>query len=516
MIDFTPSDKYEELKADREDYIDRAEVSAELTIPAIFTEDNFQSSDDLTKNYSQSYGAKLVNNLTGKLIQALLPPNLSFFKLDPTPEAMLAVAGTTVNGTQQLDESKAVEAMKTIASNERKIIKDIEKSDIRKHYYSAVRLGIIAGEGLVEELEQAEHRVFNIKNYVVKRSPTGKVLLLIIREETSYEALEQDQQSLVPESDRDGEIYIYTVVHFDEGKYKRQIFIQDAEYGTETTYGAKFKSTPYNIVGWHLEQGEHYHRGFVELTAIADLNEFDKTQRSLSEYNAIVSKMIGLVDPNGVTDIKDLIDTPNGEFRIGKKDDVDFVQANKTNDIQYVFNYWTQLRSSLAEMFMMTSGAVRDSERTTALEVQQLVLELEASFGGTYSVWAEDIQKPIVEKSMKRVKVDLEGDVDLIITTGVQALGKSTELNKIYTMLDGYTRVAQLVGLERVQAELDVNALLKDIAINSGVIDKNYLLTPNQKGAQNSQAKQDALIENTLVNATTEAGKGLGQNSTQQ
>ena len=69
---------YEKLSAKRDNFVDRAEECAELTLPAIMPYDGFGDSNTLYTPF-QSVGARGVNNLASKLLLLLLPPNAPFF-----------------------------------------------------------------------------------------------------------------------------------------------------------------------------------------------------------------------------------------------------------------------------------------------------------------------------------------------------------------------------------------------------------------------------------------------------
>ena len=96
---------YDRLKSQRDQYTDRAEKNAAMTIPSLFPkESDNESTSYLTPN--QSIGARGVNNLSSKLMLALLPPNSTFFRLTPTD----AVVAQLAEQPEQLQEiEKALE-----------------------------------------------------------------------------------------------------------------------------------------------------------------------------------------------------------------------------------------------------------------------------------------------------------------------------------------------------------------------------------------------------------------------
>lgn len=69
--------KYNLLEMDRLPFLNRARDAAELTIPSLIVKDGHSSATEFTTPF-QGIGARGVNNLSSKLLLALLPPtNLS-------------------------------------------------------------------------------------------------------------------------------------------------------------------------------------------------------------------------------------------------------------------------------------------------------------------------------------------------------------------------------------------------------------------------------------------------------
>ena len=70
----TAKSRYNTLEAIRDPYLDRARDSAEFTIPSIMPREHHTGHTVLYTPY-QGIGARGVNNLSSKLLLALLPPN---------------------------------------------------------------------------------------------------------------------------------------------------------------------------------------------------------------------------------------------------------------------------------------------------------------------------------------------------------------------------------------------------------------------------------------------------------
>ena len=108
----TAKERYETLKADRQQFLDRARECSELTIPSLIPDEGHNSTSELYSPF-QSVGARGVNNLASKLLLLLLPPNSPFFRLQ-------------VSG----DAKKEMEQQPDIKTQVEKSLSDIEREEL--------------------------------------------------------------------------------------------------------------------------------------------------------------------------------------------------------------------------------------------------------------------------------------------------------------------------------------------------------------------------------------------------
>jgi hypothetical protein len=160
----------------------------------------------------------------------------------------------------------------------------------------------------------------------------------------------------------------------------------------------------------------------------------------------------------------------------------------------------------------MSSAGIRDAERVTAQEVQLVASELEASFGGIYTSIASDIQLPLVENAISALKIEGIEDIDVIITSGVEALGRNVEQAKTMRMIQDLGAFAQLVGQEVVAKSLNANSVINSIINNSGVGNKDFILTNIKKDA-NANAEQEQAVAQQVVDG---GAKQLGADMVSQ
>jgi len=502
-LDITAKGRFDELHKDRTPTLDRAELCAKTTIPYLFMEESATSQDDLNRGYAQGYGAKLVNHLVGKFALSILPPAQPFYRLSATQEAMEALSKGNADAKLEIE--------RMLAEKEEGILRYINKSKFRGKLYPSLRYAMVTGDCLIEKMDDETFRVFNVRSYVVKRDASGNILDLIIKETLDYDAVPEEIQSSIDEKAKDEPIDLYTRVYLEEGMYKRYQEIAELTIaGTETDI--KKLSDSYISIRWNKVDGEDYGRGFVE-EHLGTLIALEKQLKVLNESAVVSSKTVFMVNPNGMTKYKDFVKAKNGKAIVGHESDITVVRVGKDADLRQTYSLVQDYKKELAEAFLMGSASIRDAERVTAHEVQLVASELEASFGGIYTAIAEDIQLPIVESAMKTLKIDGGKDVDIIITAGVEALGRNVELSKINSLIMELEALAQLVGSKKVTEELNVPAITSAIISTSGVASKNFLLSQTQVAQNAVNEKTSTMIDGVANSASGEAGKAIVQNA---
>ncbi len=491
--------RFETLDGDRQSTVDRAILCSELTIPHLMRDDSASEQDDLSREYVQGFGAKLVNHLVGKFALAVLPPSQPFYRLSATDEAMEAVAGDNTAAQHEIE--------KQLAKKEDGILRYINKSRFRTALYPALKLAIVTGSSLIEKTEDNTYRVFNLKSFVIVRDFKGKVIELIIREVLTQETLPEEVTPTDLEEGDDSEIELYTVVQLIDKKYQLHQEIDDVVVGSEETF--EMLSDKFIDVRWTKINDENYGRSFVE-EYLGTLLSLNKQLKVLNESGAIAAKTIFTLNPNGLTKYKDLVNAKNGDVIIGKDTDVTTIKVDKNSDMAVMLQLSQENKKELAEAFLMGSAAIRDAERVTKAEVQMVATELEQAFGGVYTAIAEDIQMPLIESAIKNLKFDGSNgsdDFDVIITAGVEALGRNIELQKINAMIQEFQLVGTLVGEEAVAAAINTSNLLNAIVANSGVAGKDFLLTSGEKSSNIANQKQEEIAKTAVLSGTDQAIK---------
>ena len=497
----TAKNRYDKLVSDRQPYTDRAETSAQYTIPMAFPKDTDTSSTNYETPY-QSIGARGVNNLTSKLMLALFPPNSPFFRLSLGDEVQNAMPDDSAQ-KQQWEEA--------LSKLERKITNYMETHQMRTTASEALLQLIIAGNVLLflPPLEGGM-RIYRLNSYVVSRDGIGNVIEIIAKDNVAYASLPEEAQRAIEGDniDPDKSYEVYTHTYLEDDVYKSYQEIEgNIIAGSEQEY-PKDKSAWIPLRLKKMD-GESYGRSFVD-EYIGDLKVLEALSKSTVQVAAIASNILYLVNPNSMTRVSKLKDAKSGDFITGKIDDIQILQVNKTSDLQITTNTIATIESRLSYAFLLNSAVQRNAERVTAEEIRYVARELEDTVGSIYSILSYEFQLPLVRRVMSQmVRNGIMPDLPLgsqgvepLITTGIEALGRGHDLTK----LDTFIRYAQVFP-EAFQSSVKQDEILRQIATALGIDSSSVVKSPEEMAQQQRMMMQNQMA----MQAAPEMVKGAMQ-----
>ena len=498
---------YTRLCGHRDPYLQRARDASKLTIPMILPDEGHTSSSKLPTPY-QSVGARGVNNLSSALLLSLLPPNSPFFRL--------VVDQTALN---EIEAQGGGEALKTeiessLAKIERAVMSEIETQALRVHTFEALRHLIVTGNALLHLPEGGGMRVIHLDRFVIERDPMGNPTTIITKECISPQALPKEARELASQkldpSSKEGVVDLYTCVKtLEDGKIR--IFQEvggGGVPGSEGTFDAD--KSPYIALRMNRAAGEDYGRGYVE-QYIGDLKSLESLMMSIVEAAAAASKILFLVAPNGVTRPRVLAEAPNGAIVEGSAADVSVLQLQKAADFGIAYQTVQTISDRLSYAFLLTDNAIRNADRVTAAEVRLVTQSIERQLGGIYSVLSQEFQMPLVKRLMDQMQRDdrlpkIPSDlVRPAIITGIEALGRGNDLNKMDEFLVG---VGQLLGPEVLGQYVDFREYMDRRAAALG-IDTDGLI-------KSEEEIQAAMQQQALLNAAQQFGPQMMESMTKQ
>lgn len=472
-------ERFNKLDADRSAVVDRARACSQLTIPHIVPDDGHTEADDLETPY-QAVGARLVHNLSSKLLLALLPPNTSFFRLIPDPEVVELVKQQE-EGQEELD--------KNLVTLEQEMMKQTEREAIRVPIYEAIKSLVVGGNALLYKTETGMKN-YKLTDFVVLRDFSGNPIEIITKEAVTKSTLPEDILTQLAEDDEmaDGEkVTVYTRAIFKLGTWYEyqeveEVFVE----GSDTTYN-DIKSLPLIPLRWTSINGESYGRGLVE-QYLGDFRSLEALYQLLLEASSTMSRVIFGKKPGSTVDVDDLNEAENGLCILGDlENDVTTLRVDKGADLQVPLKMIQDLTTRLEQAFLVASSAARDSERTTATEIRYMAADLEKSLGGVYSILSLELQRPLAYLLLGQSKVDIKSlGIELVIITGVEALGRNAELDKIRQ----FNQLIQELGSPEIMlSRMDVGVYISKIA-NSLSLDVSDLIKSEEQITQEQQSQQ--------------------------
>jgi hypothetical protein len=499
---------YERLKTDRENFLDRARDCSKYTIPTLIPPSGHSSG---TKYYTpyQGIGARGVNNLASKLLLALLPPNSPFFRLqidDFTLEQL----------TKQ--EGMRAEVEEGLNKIERSVQSEIEAGAVRVSGFEAMKHLLIGGNALLYLPDSGGMRVFPLEKYVVSRDAMGNVLEIVVKETMAKEALPRDVQGMLSDHQSDAtgvkNVDLYTHVKLEDSKW---VVYQEIKGmiipGSEGSY-PKEKS-PWIPVRFTKVDGENYGRSYVE-EYLGDLKSLEGLSQAIVEGSAAAAKVLFLVNPNGTTSQQTLAESDNGAIVEGNEQDVSVLQLQKYNDFRVALETINTINDRLAFAFLLNSAVQRNGERVTAEEIRYMANELEAALGGIYSILSQEMQLPMVNRIMfamerkKKLPVLPKGTVKPVIVTGIEALGRGNDMNKLQMFFEGSALIAQL------PPEINKGDALKRFGTSLGIDMKGLVKSQEELDAEMQQAQMMAMMQQGMTPAINQAGQMMKQGMVNQ
>lgn len=510
---------YEARTATREPFIKRAQEAAELTLPSIMPKAGTNGSTTFHSPF-QSVGSRGCKNLAAKLLLALLPPNAPFFRLsiDETTEDQLT------NGEPK--QKTAIE--EGLNKVERTVQTHIEQTSTRVTASEALLHLLVTGNGLLYIPEDGHTRLFSLSSYIVVRDPAGRLLRIITKEEVARDVLTDNQKLLLqrydeghPDAASNQDLKtcnIYTQILRDEAGSKW--IVKQELNGFEDPDAAgtyPLDSNAYIPLRFRKVDGQDYGRGFVEEN-IGDLRSLEGLNMAMVEAAAGVSKMLILVNPNGLTSKKTISGSPNMAVRDGRGEDVSFMRSDKTPDLNWAGMQADRIEKRLELAFLLNSAVQRNAERVTAEEIRYVAQELDDGIGATYSILSQEFQIPLVNRFMtilqktKKLPVLPKDTVKPQIITGLEALGRGHDLNRIQTFI---ASVKDIVPPDQLDVYIDISDILKKSAIAIG-LDTKLVRSSDDVAATIKQQRAQALMEKAAPNVVKGVADSINGTTPQQ
>ena len=491
----TAKSRYDYLSSDRSQFLTEAEDAAKLTLPYLISghEENTKGMKQLNTPW-QSVGAKGVVALASKLSLSLVPPQTSFFKLQ-LDESQLG---------QEFPPGVKSELDLSFAKIERTILDAIAASDDRVVIHQALQHLVVAGNALIF-MGKDGLKLFPLNRFVIERDGNGNVIEIVTKERINKKLIENQIPEEVLYSEEEGpessidettgdkeECDVYTHITRDNNRFiwHQEVFDRELD-GSKGK--APVETTPWLPLRFNTVDGEAYGRGRVG-QFIGDLKSLEALSQALVEGSAAAAKVVFVVSPSSTTKPQTLASAGNGAIVQGRPDDIGVVQVGKTADFQTAYQLMATLEARLNEAFLILS--VRDSERTTAQEVQMTQMELEQQLGGLFGLLTIEFLVPYLNRKLSVFQKTGEipkipkGMVKPIIVAGINSLGRGQDVQALGNFL---TTLAQTMGPEAIQQYINPDELIKRLAAAQGIDVLNLVKSMQEIQQERQQNQQQAM-----------------------
>ena len=202
----TASQRYEQLRIDRDSQLMRARDCSKVTIPGLIEDENYGDAGRLPTPY-QSLGARGVGHMTSKLAGTLFPTNENFFKLEIDSLALMA---------DQQDPQMITEFDTALVKVEQAVMRLLETMGGRAAMHEAIKHLLVGGNVLLYVSDEGI-KVIHLDSYVLCRDPMGNVTEIVVEEEIFKDALPDEYLEEDEEDDEEMEkrmVKIYTCVKY--------------------------------------------------------------------------------------------------------------------------------------------------------------------------------------------------------------------------------------------------------------------------------------------------------------
>lgn len=502
---------YDKLKSDRQPFESRAADCAAVTVPFLFRKESDNASTAYPTPY-QSIGSHGVNNLAAKMMMALFPTE-TWLRLDLSEEEAIALLN---------DEKAAALVDSALTRIERTLMRYFEINSYRVPLHSGLLQALVTGNFMVYMPEPTGKsdsaynpiKLYPLTRYVVQRDMVGNVMQMVTVDSVGVAMLDDDAKKIAIDggSDLDSSVEIYTHIYFDDesGQYLsyQELDGQELE-GTDGSYPKD--SCPWIPVRMLRQDGEDYGRSYCE-NYLGDLKSIENISKAILEMTAMAARVVNLVNPTGLTNPRRINNAKNGEYVTGRGEDIHQLQLNKGQDFNVAQTTGAAIEQRLNQAFLLNSAVQRNAERVTAEEVRYVARELEAVLGGVYAILTQELQLPMVRVALRQLqatkKIDKlpEQAVNPVVTTGVDAMGRGQDLEKLGAFMKGLEGVA-VASRSRYINESQLTIRLA----NSLGIDTVGLIRSEEE-VQQEQAKEAAA--QAQMSAANAAGAGAGAQAT--
>lgn len=483
--------RFDELDRKRANKIQRAREWASLVLPPLFSDEGSHGEDDLFYTFS-SFAGRGATRLAAKLTNSTIPPNrIKFFEID-------------LSHLVEVSDEEVANFRSQVARLELAIMEEIWASNVREVLYRMYQHLVVIGDGMMDQDDDFVFGFTRVDDYVTVRNGKDKVVEIILREWVNSDRLPPEWES-IPKSQtssvdagrmRDGQEPVFTQFLLDDETKKWKVLKQFRGRNVSRPNDS-YDVLPYFVARWATRDKDNYGRSLVEENA-GDIRSLEGMTEALIQGIATNSWGMTMVDPTGLTQIRDVEEAKNWDTIPGRAADITFAQPNAVAQIQITSNAVQDLQASLREVFLMNVASQLTGERVTATQVLAAAQELEQATGGLFSSITREIQEPIVRRAIavlvKKNKLDPDlvelindGTLKINIKTGLDALGRQIEAGRLFGVID------RLKDNPEAMSVFDMTEVARFLVEAEGIDPRGLVKSRERQAQEASEAQQQAL-----------------------
>jgi hypothetical protein len=501
--DKTVAGRWRSEDTKRWEILDRARLCAALTKPWVLPPKGHDDNQKLPEPFS-SLASRGCNNLEGKLLLALFPVGMPFFKLRPSQEFRYnpAVDPDALQAFEQMlflhemAMMSTLEAAKPGASNRGK------RNGFRSRKRAAISQLLITGDVLEQLTDDYQIKVFRRDQYVTQRDSSGAIMFHVVKERVDPLTLTDKQRATIGygEADLIGRDVsdrmedLYTLVEW-QPLTKKWLIRQEVK--NKTIVESEEPLSPFFATPYELAPTEHYGRGIVELN-LGDVRSMNELTMSLLDFAAMSSKMLFAKDYNSQVRDSELAQSSgsviNARVQSGQIMDVGVLRVDKMQDFNTVVMTRDSIRRDLATTMLMEGESTPRGERVTAYQVSRVASELDQALAGAFGAISDSQQIPLVDRLRYQMTRDKllppmpDDSVEIEAVTGIAALSHEADGQK---MMSAFQVLSQFGPefMQRVNMDTFINLVMR----YSGVYEPGLIKSPEQMQEEQQAAQQQAI-----------------------
>lgn len=509
MIYQSISTRWTLMEGKKSDLMRRVERLASLTLPHVCLPLGLTHENTAITYTPGSIGAQLVTHIVNKLGLTLFRPGIPFFRLRPDP-------GT--KGQLQSEGKGEPDIAAGLAAVEKESSEYLDTSGQRPKLTTVMEHLVVAGNALLV-MEKNYIRCLGLRYWCAKRNYKGEVICIIIKEEMCADELElKVREAMITKGvtyQDESKVCWFKVVERKGNEMILTQYIGDTRLPQEFDGKWPVDECPYRIAVWSLPDESDYGVSLCQ-SYWGDLETATNLGGAINTAGIIGCEMRWGVDPTGTTRAEDLNTTPNGAFVPARKDDINPIFGGNSEAVTVADAILQRVERRLGAGFLMQGASTRNAERVTAEEVRMQALELETSYGGTYTSISRDVQSPVAHWCLDGTGNKLKGTgFEAQVITGLDALSRNAELEAVRASFSDLGMTAQLPL--PLQQRIKWQSLTQFVGAGRGAPNLGTFIMDDasfqqqQQQEQNSAVSAQSAINGSKVAATQAAQQVIKQ-----